>query len=102
MAFREASGERFGKKGICWHSAAITLPQHNDEPQHCVTVHDILYSETKQDAVTVLSIIESLLMFVRRRWPHVENAIIQSDNAPCYCSNAVACTWCTGVVACHG
>ena len=84
MAFREASGEWFGKKGICWHGAVITLPAVGDEPQHHVTVHDILYSETKQDAITVLSIVESLLAFVRRRWPHIRRAVLQPDNAACY------------------
>ena len=87
MAFREASGEWFGKKGICWHGAVVTLPAHDGAPQQHITVHDILYSETKQDAITVLSIVESLLVFVRRRWPHIQRAILQTDNAACYCSN---------------
>ena len=92
MAFREASGEWFGKKGICWHGAVVTIPKHGQAEREQLTVHDILYSETKQDAITVLSIVEALLLFVRRRWTFIRKAIIQTDNAGCYISNALAGT----------
>lgn len=85
---REASGEWFGKKGICWHGAIITLPAAlcGGEKQEFITVHDVLFSETKQDALTVLSIIESLFVFIKRRWPGITEAVLQTDNAACYVS----------------
>ena len=51
------------------------------------SVHDILYSETTQDSLTILSILESLLVMISRRWPHIKKVVLQSDNASCYASN---------------
>lgn len=114
MMAREASGEWFGKKGICWHGAVVTLPRgllaggggravlpheleewvadpSNDPKQQFVTVHDILHSETKQDSLTVLSILESLLCLIKRCWTGVTEVVVQTDNASCYCSNMLFC-----------
>ena len=33
QSFREASGEWFGKHGISWHGAVITVPEYDGQPQ---------------------------------------------------------------------
>ncbi len=83
--YREASGEFFAKRGICWHGIVLTVLTEGKPISY--TLHDVLHSETKQDSSVVLGILEATLMYVKSKWPHITKAIIQSDNARCYGSN---------------
>ena len=86
-AVREAYADRFGQRGMCWHGAVVTLPDDDGQPPRHVTVHDVLYTQASPDAFTALSVVETLLAFVHRQWPHVSKAVLQADLSDCYSSS---------------
>ena len=110
MQYREPQSDYFGKKGISWHIAVISIKKTNnsldeveendntdtsDEEQedkveplaevkfdHNVFVH--VFDQVVQDSEAVLAILDDILSTIKRTNPSIQNAFIRSDNAGCY------------------
>jgi hypothetical protein len=97
--YREQSSAFFGKRGMSWHGAALVFHPDTVLPwpldirtlagvdRRVLYLHDVLENDIQQDQYTSLSILESVLNFVKSRAPAVSTAILQSDNAGCYSSS---------------
>lgn len=101
MAAKETTTEYFGKRGISWHGAMVTTHFADGTP-FTFAVHDILQSETSQDFFTVAGILETLLLLVKRLFPAVTEAVIQSDNAGYYTASGLhgTCTTSRSTLTC--
>ena len=90
MYFREKTTEHYGKRGISWHGAMILFFIYDQTLRKAVkqTIYfdDVSFGENKQDAPAVISLVECLLMRLRKRFPHLTKVSFQSDNASCYMS----------------
>ena len=90
LYFREKTTEHYGKRGISWHGAMILFFVYDEKLKKAVkqTIYfdDVSFGENKQDALAVISLVECLLMRLRKRLPHVMKVSLQSDNASCYMS----------------
>jgi hypothetical protein len=111
IQYREGQAAFFGKKGISWHITVVSTKPDNDCDQddeddssnstddeddeecqnkivkkialdHSVFVH--VFDQVTQDSEAVLSILQDILMKIKRRNPMVEHAYLRSDNAGCY------------------
>lgn len=96
--FREQSSAWFGKRGMSWHGTAVVfhpdvellwpvdLRTFADCQRKVLYLHDIIGNDIQQDQFTALSILQSVLAFIKTHVPTVTNAVLQSDNAGCYSS----------------
>lgn len=93
--YREGSTQFFGKRGICWHGAAIVFHDATQLPWaidakngygRTLYLQDVIENDTTQDAWTALSEIEAVLMFIKKWVPSVQQIVLQSDNGACYSS----------------
>jgi hypothetical protein len=113
MQYREGQAAFFGKKGISWHITVVSTKPDNDSDydqadeddsssstddeddeecqnktinkialDHSVFVH--VFDQVTQDSEAVLSILQDILMKIKRRNPMVDHAFLRSDNAGCY------------------
>lgn len=73
--YREGSTQFFGKRGICWHGAAIVFHDATELPWvldckdgfgRTLYLQDVIDNDTMQDGWTALSVMESILMFLRQ------------------------------------
>ena len=89
---RETTVEHFGKRGIGWHGFAIIfylldtdgLPYRN-----IVYIDQILNDDNKQDALTVVGLLEIAISTIILELPFIKEAILTSDNATCYQNHLV-------------
>lgn len=97
--YREGSTQFFGKRGICWHGAAIVFHDSTQLPWaidakngygRTLYLQDVIENDTTQDAWTALSEIEAVLMFIKKWVPSVQQIVLQSDNGACYASREFA------------
>ena len=92
MSARESSVEHFGKRGMGWHGFALTyyLWEKNPKTNQCSTQKYIIYIDqvlkdgAKQDSMTVVTLIESMLQVIYNEFPFINEVILQSDNASTY------------------
>ena len=75
--YREQSSAFFGKRGMSWHGAALVFHPDTVLPwpldirtlagvdRRMLYLHDVLENDIQQDQYTSLSILESVLNFVK-------------------------------------
>lgn len=79
-------------RGMSWHCALVQYWEYQDCPATAssVAVKQKLFfdhvssSDTIQDRECVLSMIEAVLIRLRKDLPHIKRIVLQSSNAPCY------------------
>lgn len=92
--WREKTVDHYGKRGMSWHGALIQFytmnPPDDDNNQSEEPVLSKFYldqicgNDSKQDKFAVVSLLESILIAIKRQHPHIKKIILQSDNAGCY------------------
>ena len=99
MRFRETQSQWFGKRGISWHfSAVIHKLNHPDclalssASEYTVHTYVAAIDTCRQDWFSVSCIIEEVLVTVKETHSSVTRAVLRSDNAGCYHSNALLST----------
>jgi hypothetical protein len=87
--------DHYGKRGISWHGSMITYYTVNEidgvrvvEPNNIYMDH-IVENENKQDVLSVVSILEAVIIGIKKWFPHLTTVVLQSDNASCYQSAAL-------------
>lgn len=97
--FREQSSAWFGKRGMSWHGTAVVfhpdvalpwqvdLRSFGDCQRKVLYLQDIIGNDIQQDQFTALSVLQSVLAFIKKHVPSVTSAVLQSDNAGCYSSS---------------
>jgi hypothetical protein len=88
MYQREKTTQHFGKRGISWHGNRIEYFIWNKieekvEPR-VLKLDQILSGVNKQDAMTVLALLEAMQAYCSVEFPGAEIAYVQSDNASYY------------------
>ena len=78
--------EFFGKRGRSWHVSAVITKNGEKLKAECF-VH--IFESCTQNSFAVASIIENLLINVKKEHPHFDSAFFRSDNAGCYHSGAL-------------
>lgn len=95
MVARETMPENFGKRGMAWHGSSIIFfvwAKDKDEVykpiKKVIYMDQILDKTNKQDALSVLSLIEALAAALIAQFPAdvAIDATLCSDNAGCYLS----------------
>lgn len=90
LYFREKTVDHYGKRGMSWHGALVQHFVVHDDREEDGVVDQRLYfdhisqGDTKQDREAVISMIEAILMRIKRDLPQVKRIVIQSDNASAY------------------
>ncbi|GMF29003.1 unnamed protein product [Phytophthora lilii] len=95
LYFREKTVDHYGKRGISWHESLVRYFKYDDgsssgETGHPTAVDTKLYydrfsvSDMKQDREAVVSLIEAVLIRLKRDLPHITRITFLSDNATCY------------------
>jgi hypothetical protein len=93
IKYREKQSEWFGKRGINWHvSSVVTKSPFTDGLEVVSYVH--LINSCRQDWYSVLSIIEHLLLLIKKRNTSITKAYIRSDEAGCYHNNMLISLLC--------
>ena len=97
--YREKQSEWFGKKGLSWHLSVVVRQQDADD---CSTTDDSpkkferrtlchIFDQCKQDALTIISILQDLLKRLKIENEKLRFAYLRSDNGACY-HNAITTT----------
>ena len=96
MSSRETMPENFGKRGMAWHGVSILFYKWTkDETDDTYKpIKEVLYMDqildrtNKQDALSVICLIEALAVALLAQFPDMVpiEAILCSDNAGCYLS----------------
>ena len=97
--FREKMLEHYGKKGMSWHGAMLYMKQTCEDDDDREKLADLLTTyydhisdgDSKQDWVAVVSICEAILCRIEKDYPHIEEVVLQSDNARCYQNSNLLC-----------
>ena len=88
MYQREKTTDHFGKRGISWHGNRVEYFIWNkieEKVEPCILKLDqILSGVNKQDAMTVLALLEAMQAYCSVEFPGAEIAYIKSDNASYY------------------
>jgi len=91
LYFREKTVDHYGKRGISWHGSLVHYFAYDDRDTSSPTAVDTkLYydhfskSDTKQDREAVISVLEAVLMRLRKDVPTIKYITLLSDNATCY------------------
>jgi hypothetical protein len=88
MYQREKTTDHFGKRGISWHGCRMEYFLWSEAKQkveaHVLKLDQILSCANKQDAMTVLALIEALQIYCHVEFSEAEITYLQSDNASCY------------------
>ena len=86
ISFRESQEQFFGKRGISWHVSCLVYSDKKNEKRTLTFVH--LFDNTSQDALAVLSIIDSIMNHITNKFGK-RNLYFRSDNAGCYHSQMI-------------
>ena len=90
LYFREKTVENYGKRGISWHGAMVMYyswdVSHGAAIRNNVYIDDLIVGSNKQGTGLVISIIEAIMMRIKKDIPHMKEVVLQSDNAKCYMS----------------
>ena len=84
---RESQVQHFGKRGIGWHGMAVIfylLDENGEAQRNIVYLDQILEDSNKQDAGTVIALLEAGLSAIHRQLPFLSEITLLSDNAKCY------------------
>ncbi|KAI9560512.1 hypothetical protein GHT06_011445 [Daphnia sinensis] len=88
--FREKTVDHYGKRGISWHGSMITFYTcvcvdgvQTTVPNKFYMDH-VVENESKQDVTSVISILEAMIIAIKKLFPHITTIFLQSDNASCY------------------
>jgi hypothetical protein len=88
MYLREKTTDHFGKRGISWHGNRIEffIWNNNEEKveSRVIKLDQILSGVNKQDAMTVLALLEAMQVYCSVEFPGATIAYVQSDNASYY------------------
>jgi hypothetical protein len=92
QAFREATSEHYGKRGISWHGVFAYFYQFQIDEGNgqeylervVVKADQIMNGDSNQDGEAVLSMVEAFLHAIEMEFSLIKSAIICSDNAGCY------------------
>lgn len=93
LYYREKTVDHYGKRGISWHGALVHYFEFNDDIQHSrspsATDTKIYYDhlsldDSKQDRDSVLSLVEAVIIRLRKDLPSINCITLLSDNATCY------------------
>ena len=81
--YREKTVDHYGKRRISYHGAMLQCYRfENGIPiQEKIYIDQVCGNNSKQDRLTVLSLMEDLLVKIKREFPTIEKISIQSDNA---------------------
>jgi len=84
--WREKTVDHYGKRGMSWHGALI---QYYTMVESVPTLSkfyldQICENDNKQDKFAVISLVEAILLELKRHHPQIRKVIFQSDNAGCY------------------
>lgn len=88
--FREKTVDHYGKKGISWHGAMITfytvvaVDGVRTAVQNRNYMDRVVENESKQDITSVISILEAVIIGLKKLFPRLTTIYLQSDNASCY------------------
>lgn len=86
LRHREKQSDWYGKRGISWHVSSV-ITKNAETSKIEVSTYTHLIDSCTQDWYAVASILENLLINVRKRHPSVANVFIRSDEAGCYHNN---------------
>ena len=84
---RESQVQHFGKRVIGWHGMAVIfylLDENGEAQRNIVYLDQILDDSNKQDAGTVIALLEAGLSAIHRQLPFISEITLLSDNAKCY------------------
>lgn len=88
LYFREKTVEHYGKRGISWHGAMLQYFVFDEElkqgRKEITYFDDVSFGDNLQDSAAVISLIECILIRVRKMFPKIKRITLQSDNASCY------------------
>ncbi|EFX81178.1 hypothetical protein DAPPUDRAFT_102749 [Daphnia pulex] len=88
--FREKTVDHYGKRGISWHGAMITfytvvaVDGVHTAVQNRYYMDHVVENESKQDITSVISILEAVIIGLKKLFPRLTTIYLQSDNASCY------------------
>ena len=88
--FREKTVDHYGKRGISWHGAMITfytvvaVDGVRTAVQNRYYMDHVVENESKQDITSVISILEAVIIGLKKMFPRLTTIYLQSDNASCY------------------
>lgn len=90
LYFREKTVDHYGKRGISWHGALVQYFEYDESGPHPEAVDQKMYfdhiskEDTKQDRECVISLVEAVLIRLRKDLSSIRRIAILSDNASCY------------------
>ena len=87
MYYRQSTQNHFGKAGTSWHGVVIFYRMADSDEVQTIYYNQVVDGDRQQDAEMSVSLLEAMLMRVRKLIAGPIKLIIQSDNAPNY-SNA--------------
>lgn len=88
LKYREKQSEWFGKRGLSWHVSSVVIKNVlTDSVEVQTYVH--LFDNCTQDWYSVASIIENLLLKLKKMKPSLKLASLRSDEAGCYHNNFI-------------
>lgn len=80
--YRESQADWFGKRGISWHISVAVRRDNNHHLQSQGFVHII--QNCSQGSKAVVSIMEHVLVTLKKEHPEIVKAHFRQDNAGCY------------------
>lgn len=84
--FREKTVDHYGKRQRSWHGAMITFYTDGVRTtlQNMYYMDHVVKNESKQDITSVISILEAVIIGLKKLFPRLTTIYLQSDNASCY------------------
>jgi hypothetical protein len=88
--YREKTVDHYGKRGMSWHGSMIQYYTMEDLQGTSTPMLNKVYldhmvdNENKQDKFAVFSIVEAIILAIKKKMPYIEKITFQSDNAGCY------------------
>ena len=90
LYFREKTVDHYGKRGMSWHGSMVQYYTMENFEETSAPFLNKLYldhivdNKNKQDKLAVISILESVILAIRKHLPNIDQIILQSDNVGCY------------------
>lgn len=93
MYYREKTVDHYDKRGISWHGALVRFFEYvegdtsNQPPKACdqsMYFDHISKDDARQDRDSVVSLVEAVLIRLRKDFPFIKKIAVLTDNASCY------------------
>ena len=90
LYFREKTVDHYGKRGMSWHGSMVQYYTIENFEETSAPFLNKLYldhivdNENKQDKLAIISILEAVILAIRKHLPNIDQIILQSDNVGCY------------------